>query len=307
MLGGIAVLAGYYTFTVIKGISIESSQSRQLDVDPEAPTTKTYDHIAPYFDQQVNSNEWWLGISKLRKQLVGRAAGDVLEIGVGTGRNHGYYNLKNCRSVTFLDASENMIAMASAKWHQRTLLPEWKETSLEGVRRVNFKIINATDVVAPPLLAGEEDTRGFTTIISTFTLCSMPRPADALAHLCTLLSKDLSQEPRLLLLEHGKSSYDWINNLLNNSAPAHAIQYGCWWNRDIGDIAQKAAEQAGMEVTNVRRKHFGTTWIIEMRPRFVSPEQKATVNQPRTNTPQHEATSGEKSQDPSKKWWEFWR
>ncbi|EEP82477.1 conserved hypothetical protein [Uncinocarpus reesii 1704] len=68
---------------------------------------------------------------------------------------------------------------------------------------------------------------------------------------------------QILLLEHGRSYYGWVNKLLDDLAPAHANQHGCWWNRDIGKIV----EQSGLEIVESKRWHLGTTWKYVLRPR----------------------------------------
>lgn len=38
---------------------------------------------------------------------------------------------------------------------------------------------------------------------------------------------------RLILLEHGRSSWDWVNRILDSDARRHYSNWGCWWNRDM--------------------------------------------------------------------------
>src|SRR5437763_16169516 len=68
---------------------------------------------------------------------------------------------------------------------------------------------------------------------------------------------------RILLLEHGRGHYDWLNHVLDGLAPSHADHYGCWWNRDIGAMV----EQSGLEIEYVKRYHLGTTWEVVLRPK----------------------------------------
>lgn len=65
---------------------------------------------------------------------------------------------------------------------------------------------------------------------------------------------------RILLLEHGRGHYWWINHVLDGVAKEHADRFGCWWNRDIGRIV----EESGLKITRVKRYHFGTTWAFEL-------------------------------------------
>lgn len=74
--------------------------------------------------------------------------------------------------------------------------------------------------------------------------------------------KDEYDGGRILLLEHGRGYYDWLNHILDGLAPAHADHYGCWWNRDIGAIVK----QSGLEIEYVTRYHLGTTWEVVLRP-----------------------------------------
>ena len=91
--------------------------------DPEAPTilpgqdvSSRYKDIAPGFDKSVDSTEFWMGIGWLRKWLVGKAYGNVLEISVGTGRNSRFYKEDQCKSITMIDLSLEMIEIAQERF-----------------------------------------------------------------------------------------------------------------------------------------------------------------------------------------------
>jgi len=75
-------------------------------------------------------------------------------------------------------------------------------------------------------------------------------------------AKDEYNGGRILLLEHGRGYYGWLNNVLDGLAASHADHYGCWWNRDIGAIVK----ESGLEVEYIRRYHIGTTWEVVLRP-----------------------------------------
>ena len=91
-------------------------------------------------------------------------------------------------------------------------------------------------------------------------LCSDANPVQMLRHFGALVNPDGG---RILLLEHGRSHYAWLNRILDASAPSHADKYGCWWNKDIGQIV----EESGLEVVEMKRYHLGTTWWFELSPR----------------------------------------
>ncbi|KAF2097484.1 hypothetical protein NA57DRAFT_58069 [Rhizodiscina lignyota] len=252
--GTIAFVSGLYVFQIWHSVSKPAQLN--IDVSPDEPTTPVYDTTAQYYDSAVDSVEYWQGITSLRRKLTHQLFGNVLEVAVGTGRNSQFYELKNCRSVTMIDGSGPMLEIARKRWSELMRLPEWRLDAPERIRRIEIRQMSADDEIPLPASTAAPDGKviaGFTSILSTFSLCSLPHPAETLAHLCTMLSPpsptaDQSQQPRVLLLEHGRSHYDWLNRLLDNSAPAHAKEHGCWWNKDIGAIAQKAADAAGMEI-----------------------------------------------------------
>jgi methyltransferase OMS1 len=51
---------------------------------------------------------------------------------------------------------------------------------------------------------------------------------------------------KLLLLEHGKSTWGWLNSHMDEKAAGHYRQYGCWYNRDILDIVQQVKLMVGV-------------------------------------------------------------
>lgn len=63
---------------------------------------------------------------------------------------------------------------------------------------------------------------------------------------------------RVLLLEHGRSGWAWLNSVLDADASKHHEKWGCWWNRDI----EKIVADAGLTVVSARRWHFGTTYVL---------------------------------------------
>lgn len=115
----------------------------------------------------------------------------------------------------------------------------------------NFIIQSALDPIAAP-------PGGFDTIVQTMGLCSTPDPVGLLKRIGSVLKPATG---RILLLEHGRGNYSWINKQLDRYAPHHADKFGCWWNRDI----DKIVEESGLEVVTLKRFHLGTTWWIELK------------------------------------------
>lgn len=168
---------------------------------------------------------------------------------MGTGRNAGYYVVmggRKVKSLTFVDQSAEMIAIAREKFH--ALHPDYHSA-----------IFHTQSALEPlPSSPSARPPPPYDTIVQTMGLCSMPQPSLLLTHLGTLLKPGSG---RILLLEHGRSHYNWVNWILDRTAGQHAIKHGCWWNRDIGRIV----EESGLIVAKVERKHLGTTWVLELR------------------------------------------
>lgn len=231
-----------------------------------------------------------MGITTLRQGLAGQCRGDVLEVSAGTARNLGYYRfgehkvgkgiVQGVRSLTLVDLSQEMVEVGQRKWNVL------KGTGgLQGWKDVPVRFLKAdvrSRMPGPPVMevkiedqevgdkaqqtqavvvSREGGQRQYDFILQTMGLCSTDAPVELLQNLSLHLNTS-NPDARILLLEHGQSYFDWLNRILDNQAPAHADQHGCWWNRDIGDIVRKS----GLEVVRKKRKHFGTTWLYELKP-----------------------------------------
>lgn len=229
------------------GVMLYASLTRDVELkDLPEDLSDRFDREAEGYDEKVDMSETLLFLTSKRKKLTAQAKGHVLEVAVGTGRNIPYYNTKQCATVTLLDASGPMLTVAKRKWN---------DTHKEYFSRVFFKQQSALEPIVPPY--GAQD--GYDTVIQTMGLCSTPEPVKLLHN----IEASTNEDGQILLLEHGKSHYDWLNNLLDKTAPAHADEHGCWWNKDIGKIV----EESGLEVVNMKRYNFGTTWWLELKPR----------------------------------------
>ncbi|KAL8763719.1 MAG: hypothetical protein Q9184_000511 [Pyrenodesmia sp. 2 TL-2023] len=252
----LGALTCYSIFVYKDSVVPEGVDPANLDV------SSRYNATASTFDRDVDFWERYSGIVKLRSELVLQARGNVLEAAVGTGRNSAFYDFNRIKSLTLLDQSKEMVAVARAKWQEDK----------------QCRFITQSALKPLPLAPGSEKEpgeEGYDTIIATMSLCSTPLPELFLRNLASGLvyqsihdgtalaastTSDENPPSRILLLEHGRSYYPLINKFLDWTSPGHALHYGCWWNRDVGQIA----EDSGLEIIKIRRKHFGTTWWLEL-------------------------------------------
>src|SRR2546423_2399243 len=111
-----------------------------------------------------------------RERVIGAAEGRVLEIGIGSGRNLPFYRAP-VQKVLALEPSAKLIAMARHALHPGTQV-SFIEASAEAI----------------PL-----DDRSVDTVVTTWTLCSIPDAALAL----TEMRRVLRPSGKLLFVEHG--------------------------------------------------------------------------------------------------------
>jgi methyltransferase OMS1 len=256
--------------------------SKQKDV------AARYDETADAFDSEVGSSEALMGINGIRKRLSKQCKGHVLEVSCGTGRNLGYYPLhpgSEIDSITFLDLSPQMIAVCKRKW--LALYPSTSTQTFKKNLAIRFSTSSALEPMPPaPITNGTEETKGseasrgkYTTILQTMGLCSVPDPTALLSNLASHLDTS-NPDARILLLEHGRSNYQWLNNILDNAAQKHAEIHGCWFNRDIGTVVETACKESGLEIVSEKRRHLGTTWVFELKPsqETVAAEAKGKIS-----------------------------
>src|SRR6185369_13253838 len=98
-----------------------------------------------------------LGVARLRKKLLSKAAGKILEVACGTGLNIPMFPAGS--DITAVDLSPNMLEVASANAAQYGL-------------NVNLAVMDAEHLEFPD--------GSFDTVVSTLSTCTFPDPVKAL-------------------------------------------------------------------------------------------------------------------------------
>jgi len=156
-----------------------------------------------------------------RRKVVPRAIGRVLEVGVGSGLNLGLYDRARVDHVWGLDPS-------------RTLLARAEERSV------------SVDV---RLMAGSAESipfgdAAFDTVVSTYTMCTIPDLGRALGEMRRVLRRG----GRLLFSEHGLSPDGRIARWQRWVSPCWCfLSGGCSVSRPI----QRSIEDAGFRMLGV--------------------------------------------------------
>lgn len=195
---------------------------------------RKYEQFASWYDLMEGILEF-LGLRRLRRRLLQRASGTVLEIAVGTGKNLRYYR-KACQ-VTAVDFSAAMLENARKRADRLGL-------------NVQFLVMDAE------ALAFREQC--FSTVVSSLSLCTFPDPVAALKEIARVCRAD----GRILLLEHGRSDREWLGDWQDRRADRHAKLLGCRWNREPLDLVH----QAGLKPIAAHRTFLGIFHLIETSP-----------------------------------------
>ena len=155
--------------------------------------------------------EWSLGgdvPTRERVRVLRDVAGDVLEIGFGTGLNLPHYP-RAVRRLTIVDDAALLPARVEARI---ALAPFPVERSQLSAERLPF-----------------DDAR-FDSVVSTWTLCTIPDVAAALREVARVLRPD----GRLVFLEHGRSDDPGVARWQDRLNPVQNVMAcGCHLNRPI--------------------------------------------------------------------------
>lgn len=225
---------------------VEVVDTSYLDAIPKpSDTTVKFEQMGAEYDNIINMDERIMFMGSKRRNLVSNLTGDVLEVSCGTGRNLKYIDLKRLDSITFLDSSRKMVEVTMKKFTDRFI----------GYKKVAFVVGKAEEL---PKLTGLDEKGNpkikYDTIFESFGLCCHEDPVEALKN----FEKILKPGGRIILLEHGRGTYDFINKILDRRAEKHAEKFGCRWNLEIGEII----DDSGLEVVSMKRANLGTTWHI---------------------------------------------
>jgi len=162
--------------------------------------------------------------TRLRAEAIPQARGRVLEIGIGSGLNLGFYS-PEVEHVYGVDPSAELQQMAA------------KKTSSAPVP-VTFIQQSAEDQL--PI-----DDSSIDTVVMTWTLCSIPNPPAALEQMKRVLKAD----GRLIFVEHGRSADGKVTAWQDRLNPMwKCIAGGCHLNREIDTLI----ERAGFKVADLK-------------------------------------------------------
>jgi ubiquinone/menaquinone biosynthesis C-methylase UbiE len=173
-----------------------------------------YNRIAGVYDLLEKPMEY--AFSGWRKEMLEEAEGDVLEVGIGTGKNIPYY--PDNIHLTGIDFSEKMLSVAKKKYGNR---PD-----------INLLLMDVEKMGFP------DDS--FDTVVTSCVFCSVPHPVRGLKE----IRRVLKEKGRILMLEHVRSNKKLIGEIMDFLNPLSVKFYRANINRQTGENLHKAGLKA---------------------------------------------------------------
>jgi ubiquinone/menaquinone biosynthesis C-methylase UbiE len=170
------------------------------------------DHILPWLTHLAMRQA---RLVPYRTHAVSGATGRVLEIGIGSGLNLPFYS-QNVKQIIGIEPSPRLLDMAREAARRSTSPLDLVEGTAEAI----------------PIESASIDT-----VVTTWTMCSIPNVDGALAEMRRVLRPSGS----LLFVEHGRAPEPRVRWWQDHLTPAwKCLSGGCHLNRAIEDVVQRA-------------------------------------------------------------------
>lgn len=162
-------------------------------------------------------------IAQKRHQVIPRAKGRVVEIGIGTGLNLPFYDRQKIQHLIGVDPAEQMHALAQRRSRRAGIPVELVPLSAEQLT----------------IESGSVDC-----VVCTYTLCSIPDPLAALRE----MRRVLRPGGKLLFAEHGLAPDASVVRCQARLEPFWSkIAGGCHLTRDVPNLLREAGFAAQVE------------------------------------------------------------
>ncbi len=183
-----------------------------------------HDHVLPVLiDFAMRQHQ----LADYRNRVVPAAEGRVLEVGIGSGLNLPLY-AASVDEIVGLDPSPQLLAKAREAAERIGIPVELIEGSAERI----------------PL-----DNKSIDTVITTWTLCSIPDVQGALREMRRVLKPD----GRLLFVEHGRAPDRGVAVWQDRLTPLwRRIGGGCHLNRAVDDLL----ETSGFKIERIEQGYM---------------------------------------------------
>ncbi|KGM39061.1 phospholipid methyltransferase [Aquabacterium sp. NJ1] len=177
-------------------------------------------HVLPYLIDMACGIR---PVARQREKVVPLAQGRVLEIGIGTGLNIPFYDKARVARITGVDPALRMHGLAQKRIAQAGL-----DVDLIGLSAERLPVEDAS----------------FDTVVCTYTLCTIPDPAAALAE----MRRVLKPGGKLLFSEHGRAPDANVSKWQTRLQPYWSkLAGGCMLDRDVPFLLRDAGFQSDVQ------------------------------------------------------------
>jgi ubiquinone/menaquinone biosynthesis C-methylase UbiE len=167
-------------------------------------------HVVPVLVEKACRSR---AILEERTRWIPHAHGDVLEVGIGSGLNLAFYGAA-VTHVTGIDPSPQLLAKARTR-----------------IAHTPVELVEASAEELP------FDARSFDSAVVTYSLCSIPDPARALAE----VRRVLRPGGELVFVEHGLAPELRVQRWQRRLTPVwRRVGGGCHLDRDIAALLRAA-------------------------------------------------------------------
>lgn len=188
-------------------------------------------------------------MEKLRSDVITKACGTVLEIGFGSGLNLPYYT--HISKLYALDPSLELYKLAKKRIKKVSFPIEYIQASAEK----------------NPLTENSIDT-----VVSTWTLCSIPLLEPALKEIARVLKPD----GKFIFIEHGTSPKKAVATWQKWLTPlSKRLAGGCHMDRKIDTLIS----DAGFEIQNLKKFQQTSTPLVFMYTGIAVPKKEECSSQ----------------------------
>jgi len=145
--------------------------------------------------------------------------------------------LTNATHITGIDFSSVMLDKARETMRETAIKADLREGDAEALQFA-------------------DDT--FDTVISALSTCSFFNPITALKE----MRRVCKPGGKILLIEHGRSTWEWIGKYQDSHVHQMIEQGGCRWNQE----PQELVREAGLNILHAERNLFGIFHTMIVSP-----------------------------------------